>query len=104
VCTILQFFNIFPDFLFYLLAALYIHVSGKDLYIPTIGLIGISFFLKNSRLNCRSRKKGRELPPSSGWRQFPALPSTPAVEPRVHINGQHTNFQFGKLQIINGDN
>jgi hypothetical protein len=31
------------------------------------------------------------------WRQFPALPSGPAVEPRMHINDQHTNLQFGKL-------
>jgi hypothetical protein len=36
-------------------------------------------------------------------RQFPALPSTPAVELRIHINDQHTNFQSEKLQIINGN-
>jgi hypothetical protein len=57
---------------------------------------------ENSWLNCRSGKKGRELAPSTGWRQFPALPSAPAVEPRVHIIDQHTNFQFGKFLIING--
>jgi hypothetical protein len=59
---------------------------------------------ENSQLNCRSGEKDRELPLSSSWRQFPALPSTPAVEPRVHRNDQHTNFQFGKLWIINGNN
>jgi hypothetical protein len=37
----------------------------------------------------------------AGWRQFPALPSAPAVEPRVHIIDQQTNFQFGKFGIIN---
>jgi len=40
---------------------------------------------------------------NSGWRQFPALPSAPAVELGVHMNDQHTNFQFGKLWIINGN-
>jgi hypothetical protein len=45
-----------------------------------------------------------ELPPSGGWQQFPVLPYTPAVEPRIHINDQHINFQFGKLWIINGNN
>jgi hypothetical protein len=49
---------------------------------------------KNSQLNRKSREKGMELLPSSGWRQFPALPSTPAVVLKVHINDQHTNFQF----------
>jgi hypothetical protein len=43
-----------------------------------------------------------EMAPSTGWRQFPALPSAPAVEPRVHIIDQHTNFQFGTFLIING--
>jgi hypothetical protein len=45
--------------------------------------------------------KGKELPSSRGWQQFPALPSAPA---RVHINDQHTNFQIGKLRVINGNN
>jgi hypothetical protein len=57
-----------------------------------------------SVFNHRRGEKGRELPPSTGWRQFPALSFAPAVESRVHINDQHTNFQFGKLQIINGNN
>jgi hypothetical protein len=46
------------------------------------------------RLNHRSREKGRELPPNRGTT---ALPSALAVEPKVYINDQHTNFQFGKL-------
>jgi hypothetical protein len=33
-----------------------------------------------------------------------SLPSVSSCEPRVHINDQHTNFQFGKLLIINGNN
>jgi hypothetical protein len=59
----------------------YIHVSGSDLYIPTIGLISNFYFLC-----CVG-----EL-------------SAPAVELNVHINSQHTNFQFGKLRIINRNN
>jgi hypothetical protein len=51
-----------------------------------------------------SGEKGRELSPGSGRQQFPALISTPAVEPRVHTNNKHTNFQVGKLQIITGNN
>jgi len=34
----------------------------------------------------RNKEKGRELLPSRGWQQFPALSSSPAVEPRVQIN------------------
>ncbi len=59
---------------------------------------------ENSWLNRRRGEKGRDLLPSSGWWQFPALPSAPAVEPRIHINEQHTNFQFAKIWIINGNN
>jgi hypothetical protein len=54
--------------------------------------------------NPRSGEKGREMPPNSGWRQFPALPSAPAVELRVHINYQYVKFQFKKLHIINENN
>jgi hypothetical protein len=60
--------------------------------------------LKNSWLNPRSGEYGMEIPPSAGRRQFPALLSAPAVEPRVHINDQQTNFQFGNLRIINENN
>jgi hypothetical protein len=72
-----------------------IHVSESELYVPKIGLIWNLQF-PELLVNRRSREKGRELPPSRGWRKFPALPSAHAVEPRAHINDQHTNFQFGK--------
>ncbi len=52
---------------------------------------------ENSWLNCRSREKIRELPPSSGWQQYPALPSAPAVEPRVHKNDQQYKFPIWKI-------
>jgi hypothetical protein len=74
---------------------------------PQSVLSGLSIFLYYVRelsAQLQEWKKGRELPPSSGTQQFPALPSAPAVEPRVHINDQHTNFQFGKLWIIQGNN
>jgi hypothetical protein len=78
-----------------------------DIYIFQLSvLFGISVFMyasDNSQLNRRSGEKGRKLPPSSGWQKFP--PSASAVEPRVNINDQHTNFQFGKfLWIINVNN
>jgi len=41
---------------------------------------------EKSRLNHRSGEKGSELPPNSGWRQFPALLPSLVVEPRAHIN------------------
>jgi hypothetical protein len=63
--------------------------------------IDVQYCVTNSWLNHRRRDKGRERLPNTGWRQFPAFPSAPEVELRVHINGQHTNFQFGKLRIIN---
>jgi hypothetical protein len=71
-----------------LFSNIYIHVSGSDLFIRSY--FGISIFLyclreplaqgENSWLNHRRGGEGRELPPSSGWRQLPALPSSPAVE------------------------
>ncbi len=45
--------------------------------------LGHFIFYLNSRLNCRSKEKGSELPPTTVWQQFPALLFTPAVEPRV---------------------
>jgi hypothetical protein len=69
---------LFPISTFMYLAAIYIF--------PPLVIFGIYIFLHCLRERCRSKKKGRELPPSRGWRQFPALPSAPAVEPRVHIN------------------
>jgi hypothetical protein len=69
-------------------ALFYIHVSWSDLYNLTMGLICNLYFTvlhERTLLNCRSGKKGRELAPSTGWRQFPVLSSAPAVEPRVHL-------------------
>ncbi len=40
-------------------------------------------------------KEGRELPPSSSWRQFPALLSAPAVEPKSSLT------QYRKIEILN---
>jgi hypothetical protein len=37
------------------------------------------------------------MPPSSGWLQFLALLSAPAVKPRVYSNDQHTNFPIWKI-------
>ncbi len=53
--------------------------------------------------NRRREEKGRERSQNSGWRQFPSLPSAPGVELWVYIKDRHTNFQFGKLRIINGN-
>jgi hypothetical protein len=50
------------------------------------------------------RRAGNFRQPLLEWKEFPALASAPAVEPRVHINGQDTNFRFEKLLIINGNN
>jgi hypothetical protein len=64
-----------------------IHVSGSDLSIPKIGLIWNLYFLVLREITLGStagvERRARELPPSSGWWQFSALPSAPAVEPGV---------------------
>jgi hypothetical protein len=91
-----------------LIPKLYIYVSGSDISIPTISLIWNLYFpvlhgrtlgstavAERRAWNCRQA--------CSGWRQFPALPSAPAVELSSHYD-QHTNFQFGKWWIINGNN
>jgi hypothetical protein len=57
-------------------------------------------------LSAQPQEQGEGQPTAAmqaSVRQFLALPSAPVVEPRVHINDQHTYFQFGKLQIINGN-
>jgi hypothetical protein len=81
----------------------YIHISGSDLYIPTMGLIWNLFFpaLRERTLGSTAGAEKRagncyQALVSSNSPQFPALPPAPAVEPRVHINDQHTNFQFEK--------
>ncbi len=71
-----------------------------------IGLIWNLYFLLRERTlgsTRRSGEKGRELPTSGCWQQFPALPSAPVVEARVQIFDQHASFQFGKILIINGN-
>jgi hypothetical protein len=63
-------------------------------YIPMIGIIWSLYFpvLRESTLGSttEAEKKAGNYRQSSGWRQFPALPLAPAVEPRVQINDQHT--------------
>ncbi len=65
----------------------YIHVSGSDLYIPTMGLTGNSVFLY-----CMREISAK---PPGGQRRV--LPSAPTVERRPHINDQRTNFKFLKI-------
>ncbi len=91
-----------------LVPSFYIHISGSNLYIPTIGL-NLNLYFPVLRGRVLGSTTGAEIKAGTcrqagGWRQFHALPSSPVVEPRVHINDRHTNFQFGKLQIINGNN
>ncbi len=73
----------------------FMYMGAIYIFPPSV-LCGISIFLycvrELSAQPCKSREKGRELPPSSVWCQFPALPSVPVVELRVHINDQHTNY------------
>jgi hypothetical protein len=72
---------------------------GAIFWISTIGLIWNLYFpllcertlgstagAEKRAGNCRQAGVGCSSLPS---------PSTPAVEPRVHINDQHKNFQFG---------
>jgi hypothetical protein len=49
----------------------------------------------NSWLNLRSGGEGRELLPTTAWRQLPALLSAPEVEPRV------LSHNTGKIEISN---
>jgi hypothetical protein len=66
---------------------------------PTIGLIWNPYFLycviELSAQLYRSGEKGRELLPSSCWRQFPVLPS--AVELGVHINDPTYKLPIWKI-------
>jgi hypothetical protein len=67
---------------------------GAIYIFPPSDLFGISIFLYFMRdlLAQLQEQAGRELPPSRGWQQFPALPSAPAVESRVHLNDQNKNL------------
>jgi len=69
----------------------YIHVSRSDLFITKIGQFGISFFFYCMRELSTQPQEGREGQGTAtkqglAWQPFPALPSAPSVEPRVHIN------------------
>jgi hypothetical protein len=56
---------------------------------------------QNFQLNRRSGRDDRELPPITVWRQFPALLSAPAVEPRVlSHNTSKQSFQIRHLYWI----
>jgi hypothetical protein len=78
------------------------------LYIfPRSVLFGISIFLycvREISAQPQERREGQGTAARQWLAAVPALSSVPAVEQRVHINDQHTNFHFGKLQIINGNN
>ena len=57
-------------------------------------LFGISILMSCVRelsAQPQERREGQGTAAKQWLRQFPALPSAPAVEPRVHINEQHTN-------------
>ncbi len=82
--------HIFPEMkLRGLVSTFYIFCTWDRYYLESLFSC---FVWENSQLSHSSGEKGRELPPSRSWQQFPALPSAPAVEPRAHINNQHTNF------------
>ncbi len=92
--------HIFPEIkLCGLVPNFFIHVSGSDLSIPKISLIWNLYFpvLRERTLGSTAgaERRARELPPSSGWWQFPALPSAPAVEPRVQT------YKFPIWKIMN---
>ncbi len=83
----------FPVSKFMYLEAIYIFPRSVLLGISTtlepkkqltflIGNCMLIIYVK-SRLNRRSRREGKELPPTTVSQQFPALLSAPAVEPRV---------------------
>jgi hypothetical protein len=88
----------------------YIHVSGSYLYNPMTGLIWKLYFpvlpycVRELSAQPQKQREGQGTAAKHWLRQFPALPSATAVEPRVHMNDQHTNIQFGKIKIINGNN
>jgi len=79
----------------------YIHLSGIDLYIPTISLILNLYIpvLRERTLGSTTeaeRRTGNCCQAVVGGSSLPLL-SVPVVELGVHINYQHTNFQFEKL-------
>jgi hypothetical protein len=83
-----------PDF--------YIHVSGSNLYISTIGLIWNLYFLycvRELSAQPQEQREGQGTAAKQWLVAVPCLPSAPVVELRVHIIDKHTNFQFGKLRV-----
>jgi hypothetical protein len=78
------------------------------MYLGPIGLIWNLYFpvLCERTLGSTAEAERR----AQNWRQAVVgggslpFPAAPTVEPKVHINYQHTNFRFGKLWIINGNN
>jgi hypothetical protein len=85
----------------------YMQLSGIDLYISSIGLNWNLYFpvLLDRALDSTAgavRRAGNCRQAVVGGSSLPN--STPAVEPRVHINDKHTNFQFGKFRIMKGNN
>jgi hypothetical protein len=90
-----------------LITNFYIHVSRSDLYIPTISLIWNLYFpiLGERTLGSTAeveRRAGNCRQAGVGGSSL-ASPPLLSVEPRVHINDQHTNFPMGKLWIVNGN-
>ncbi len=80
-------------------------ISGSDLYIPTNSLIWNLYILHEITLGSTAGAEGRAGNCRQAAVGSSSLLSPPhAVEPRVHINDQYTNFQFGKLRIINRNN
>jgi hypothetical protein len=101
--------HIFPERkLRVLISNFYIHVSGTDLYIPTIGFI-LNLYFPVYRERTLGSTAGAERRAGNCCQAGVSgssltSPPPPVVEPRVHIKDQHTNYQFGKLWIINGNN
>ncbi len=88
----------FPISTFMYLGAINVFLSSA--------LYGISIFLYCVRELLAQLQERREGQGTATKQRLAAVPCTspPTVEPSVHINDQHTNFQFGKLRTINGNN
>ncbi len=78
----------------------YIYVSGNDIYILTSGLIWDLYclILGERALGSTAGAKGKELPSSRGWQQFPALPSATVKVPmnELHTKGKWMNCIMSK--------
>jgi hypothetical protein len=87
---------VFPISTFMYLGAIYIF--------SRLALFGISIFLYCVReLSTQPQERGEGQRTAATKQWVAAVPCPPLRScPRVHINDQHTNFQFGKLWIIKG--